>query len=411
MKRLGLFISIAVILLSSITSALSVTSRVSAFDCSEAGIEARNQFQSDNNIPFHDPCEGSGTCSAGGSAGGSAPTQLQGGTNAEKSWNYFIARGLTPVAAAGAMGNIEQESGFSASAVESNGIGLGIIQWSFDRRTKLEAAAAAAGVNLSDNDSALLFQLNYLWDGEYGKTTWSDVVNKETKIEGDTTVNSMSAEANVGNGSTLYFHAAVERSADTPSMLQHRIDNAKGFLEQFGGGGAAGNNCGGSSGSMTLEQGTQLMQDYITGTEAETLVPEQIPYCTSNQGWKANCVTFSMYFLRKFTTLNVVSADGKNIVSRNKAANPGVESGSTPKPMSVFSYSGGDASEQYGHTGVILNVDTTKGTMIIAEANCDAAGPKEVSHDPYNPFVVREVPISGTHPANVEYLYTDGKRK
>lgn len=441
-KKSSLYVLALVIAVSSITSVF-VTPAAYAAGCSPAEQEARMDFYGSSDVrPLFDPCNSGGACTATGA--GSLQSQLRGGSNAEKVWNYFIGRGLSPIAAAGAMGNIEQESGFepwigengNASIDKSKmGVGFGLIQWtntdgdSQGRRYKVMKHLEDNGVRLdatdsSQNDKALILELDWLWDGEYGKATWSEHINNETKIGGNTSVNSRSPEANIGNGAALYFHASVERSADNPTKLQERIDSAQAYLEQFGGsngststvGNSKSNNCGGggaglTSGGANLSSAQAIMQEYITSPEVETLVGEQQGLCGGDQGWRANCVTFSKYFLRKFTTIEPAAGNGKDVVANTKAANPGTESGPTPRAYSVFSYVGGDATTQFGHTGVILAVDTTKGTMIIAEANCGAAGPREVSSQPYLPFVVREAPIAGTHPSNVEYLYTDGKQK
>lgn len=421
-KRLTLFVLMLVIAVTSITSALSLPTQTYALGCSPAEREARAEFNAANDTrPLFDPCSSGGSCSVAGT--GAAQTQLRGGSNAERVWNYFIGRGLSPVAAAGAMGNIEQESGFDPWVNEGgNGIGFGLIQWSFERRTKVENALHAAGITEyteATSEKGLLIQLDYLWEEQ--SQTWSPL-NAETKVDGNTSVNPISAAANVGNGSALYFHASVERSADTPAMLQERVDSAKAYLDQFGGAGGGGasttgstSNCGGgaglTSGGMSIDQANALMQDYITNPEVDTLVGEQKGACESGSGgWRANCVTFSKYFLRKFTTIEPAPADGKDVVRNTKAANPGTESGATPRPYSVFSYTGGMATTAYGHTGVILAVDTAKGTMLVAEANCFAQGPNQVSSQIGHPFVVREARID-SHPSNTEYLYTDGKTK
>lgn len=438
-KRPSLLITAIIMAVTMTTSVLTPSTQVSAVGCSDAEKEARLDFYSSSNIiPFSDPCSSGGVCTAAGA--GSNQVNLRGSSNAEKVWNYFIGRGLSPIAAAGAMGNIEQESGFEPWIGESGnasidkskmGVGFGLIQWtntggdSQGRRYKVMKHLEDNGVRLdatdtSQNDKALMLELDWLWEGEYGKTTWSDQINNETKIEGNASINPLSPEANVGNGSTLYFHASVERSADNPIKLQERIDSAQAYLDQFGGssagtasGGGSGN-CGGgaglTSGGADLTSAQALMQEYITSPEVDTLVGEQQGLCGGDQGWRANCVTFSKYFLRKFTTIEPASGHGKDLVANTKAANPGTESGGTPRPYSVFSYVGGDATMEFGHTGVILAVDAAKGTMIIAEANCGASGSRDVSSQPYQPFVVREAPID-THPSNVEYLYTDGKQK
>ena len=421
-KKTSLYALALAIMVSSITSVLIVPTAY-AEGCSPAEQEARMDFYASSDIvPLFDPCNSGGACAAAGA--GSIQSQLRGGSNAERVWNYFIGRGLSPIATAGAMGNIEQESGFDPWVNEGgSGIGFGLIQWSFERRTKVENALRAAGITEyteATSEQGLLVQLDYLWEEQ--SQTW-EPLKAETKVEGNTSINPISAAANVGNGSTLYFHASVERSADNPTKLQERIDSAQAYLEQFGGSsggtttvGNSSNNCGASgagltSGGADLSSAQAIMQEYITSPEVVTLVGEQQGLCGGDQGWRANCVTFSKYFLRKFTTIEPAPGNGKDVVANTRAANPGTESGATPRAYSVFSYVGGDATTEFGHTGVILAVDTTKGTMIIAEANCGASGPGTVSSQPYLPFVVREAPIAGTHPSNVQYLYTDGKQK
>ena len=221
--------------------ALMVTAN---FLAPSATVSAVNDFYSSNDILFYD--SSASNCTPGGTVGSTATggtvSSLAGADNAEKVWNYFISKGLTPVAAAGAMGNIEKESSFDPLLQEKgSGIGFGLIQWSFDRRDNLEKAAAARGVsfaNGADNDAALLFQLDYLWDVEYGKPTWQDAVNAETSVDGNPSIDFR--VDNTGNGSTLVFHKLVERSGDRATGKQKRIDSAKKFLERFAGGGASG---------------------------------------------------------------------------------------------------------------------------------------------------------------------------
>lgn len=188
-----------------------------------------------------------------GTDGGSGA--LVGSDEAEKIWNYLKTRGLSDVAAAGVMGNIQQESQFKPIVEEtSGGGGFGIIQWTGERRTELESAAAAAGVSFepgADEDAALLFQLDYLWN----ELPWQDAVNAETSVAGDPSISF--ASDNTGNGSTLVFHAIVEKSGDDAGRKQIRIDNAVDILAKYGGSGGSttgtgdsGETHGGSSGSF-----------------------------------------------------------------------------------------------------------------------------------------------------------------
>ena len=74
------------------------------------------------------------------------PGVIAGSEITEKVWNYLRTAGLPAVQAAGIMGNIYGESGFNPDLVEhGNGIGFGLCQWSFGRRTELENFARSQG--------------------------------------------------------------------------------------------------------------------------------------------------------------------------------------------------------------------------------------------------------------------------
>jgi hypothetical protein len=73
------------------------------------------------------------------SGGGSSADFSGGGDAASKFYNQLISDGVSPAAAAGIVGNIEAESAFDPAAIEAgNGIGRGLIQWSYGRRTAFE---------------------------------------------------------------------------------------------------------------------------------------------------------------------------------------------------------------------------------------------------------------------------------
>ena len=83
-----------------------------------------------------DQSEGTGGCKCGGESG---DVNLVGSENAEKTWNYFIDKGLSPAQVAGIMGNLETESTFNPLAIQGGGNsknpndgnpGWGLIQWS-----------------------------------------------------------------------------------------------------------------------------------------------------------------------------------------------------------------------------------------------------------------------------------------
>lgn len=92
--------------------------------------------------------------------------------NDETSYDYFIGKGLTPVQAAGIVGNLDQESGDDPGAVQSGGPGRGIAQWSVGGRWDTDAsdnAAWYAGAH-GQNVETLDLQLDFVW---YELTTFS----------------------------------------------------------------------------------------------------------------------------------------------------------------------------------------------------------------------------------------------
>lgn len=381
-----------VIATSSITNTFVLSSKTSAVGgCSEAEKEVREEFYSDNDIPYFDICGDGGTggvCAAGsGSLTGPAPTQLVGESNPEKVWNYFIGRGLTPIAAAGAMGNMVQESAaFDPWAGEGGNrtinkglinVGFGIIQWtntggdSQGRRYQVMAHMEDNGLRLdatdkSQNDKALLSELNWLWDGEYKAMTWQAGVNAEKKVEGDPSKSFQ--DNNTGNGSTMMFHKLVERSGDQTSGKQERIDSAKDFLKKFGG---SSEGCTSAEGGLTEDQAKKFMMNYGENKNNDSIKAMNAgsgkPWTGCPGGPMSNCVSFSAFFTNKFTNLDYKGGDGKNVVPNLAAA--GAKTGTEPRLYAIFSNGfGADA----GHTGVILGIKGN--TLIVGQASCTSPG-------------------------------------
>lgn len=88
---------------------------------------------------------------------------LYGDTIEEQVWFALRDAGYSEYAVAGVMGNIYAESGFDATLIEAgNGIGFGLVQWSFGRRTKLEAYASSKGVPPSDIQTQIEFLITEL---------------------------------------------------------------------------------------------------------------------------------------------------------------------------------------------------------------------------------------------------------
>lgn len=94
---------------------------------------------------------------------------LYGNSIEEKVWFALRDAGYSEYAVAGAMGNIYAESGFNPSVIESGtGIGFGLCQWSFGRRTQLESYARSKGVEPSDLQTQIEFLITEITPGAQG---------------------------------------------------------------------------------------------------------------------------------------------------------------------------------------------------------------------------------------------------
>ncbi|UTX51585.1 hypothetical protein KI440_01365 [Candidatus Saccharibacteria bacterium TM7i] len=260
------------------------------------------QFHSSNDILFYG--EEGGLCGdSSGTSGGSAPTSLRGDSVPEKIWNYLIDRGMTPIAAAGIMGNMEAESAFNPWV--TNGIGaFGLVQWLGGRANGVKAKLSEAGITPADYndaniDKGIMVELEYLWsEGPPNiPLPFSDIaaqLNREKEVGGDTSIDGSqwdSYKANEGNGSVLYFHAAIERSSN--EGIETRIQSGKTFMEQFGGAGGSGSggDCGSiGEGGMTIEQAEALMKWWVANRDVTVTKAD---YCNGID--KYQCFSFSSF--------------------------------------------------------------------------------------------------------------------
>ncbi|MEP7204840.1 MAG: phage tail tip lysozyme [Candidatus Saccharibacteria bacterium] len=123
-------------------------------------------FYGSNDILYYNPeatCYGGAPSSGGGATGDVA---LVKSATLEQIFTLLINGGMTNVQAAAVMGNMYAESSFNSDKHEvGNDIGYGLVQWSFGRRIKLEAASMAQHVAVSD----VGFQIGFLL-GEYNSS-------------------------------------------------------------------------------------------------------------------------------------------------------------------------------------------------------------------------------------------------
>ncbi len=92
--------------------------------------------------------------------------------NSRAAYDFFRSKGLTPVQAAGIVGNLMQESNCNPMAVQSGGPGRGIAQWSVGGRWDHDSGDNAVAYASSRGASvwSLGLQLDFIW---YELTTFS----------------------------------------------------------------------------------------------------------------------------------------------------------------------------------------------------------------------------------------------
>jgi hypothetical protein len=377
-----------------------------------AAQECDELFYSSNDVIFFNPCEEFCSVSAETAA------NLSGSNNAEKIWNYYAGKGLTPVAVAGIMGNFNQESTLDpavkqnhttkALPITGDGVtGYGLAQWTYITRQAMlfakinEAGLAqylgegwgASEVNKSmppeDHDKLLQLELDFSWEGDSTKISeLKDQLNATTSVEGN-------------GGSTVIFHNTYENSSDDASQIEERVADARAFLEKYGGGTsgaepgqAACGAAGALGGVKSIDDGIAWARKYVSDTKMEygaggsevdkTLNWDggsyKVIYNFGHSGgdcWGGadcgQCVAMSGWFvLNQTADEQFLSNNGGFIVDNYQSA--GLPTGTEPRPWSIFSAK--STSEKYGnagHTGVVLGV-LDNGDVITAEVNFDGDG-------------------------------------
>lgn len=125
-----------------------------------------------------------------------------------------------------------------------------------------------------------------------------------------------------------------------------------------------------SQGGLTEEQARQFVMNYGDNKQdSSRLAMNGDSYwhtgCAGGRG--SNCVSFSRFFINKFSDSKSPSpaGDGKDTVKYLAAT--GVSTGSEPKVFSVFS-TPATSNNGYGHTGVVLGIHGD--TYIVGHASC-----------------------------------------
>lgn len=145
-------------------------------------------------------------------------------------YDFFYDKGLPHISICAMMGNITGESSWNPDAIENgSGIGFGLCQWSFGRRTQLESYG-----------TSLQHQCEFLWSeltGENTSVTGADyqwISNPSDSVDNGEGFTFSNADFRAGNGSietlTKAFCYCWERPAyATNHLTSTRIPSAKEF--------------------------------------------------------------------------------------------------------------------------------------------------------------------------------------
>lgn len=149
-------------------------------------------------------------------------------------YDFLYDKSLPHVTICAVMGNITAESSWNVDAIEhGNSIGFGLCQWSFGRRTQLEAYG-----------TSLLHQCEFLWSelsGQNRSVTGADyqwIANPADSVDNGEGFSFSNEDFLNGNGDietlTKAFCYCWERPAYATNHLQEtRIPSAKDFFNRM----------------------------------------------------------------------------------------------------------------------------------------------------------------------------------
>jgi hypothetical protein len=169
---------------------------------------------------------GYGSGGMGGTGGSVGNVTLSGSGNVEKIFNFITGKmGLTPAAAAGILGNLQQESGFNPHALGDGGTSYGIVQWHNERWNDLKNFSSNHGLDSTTLEAQLQFMAHELSSGKY-PSTWNAIRNAPNTLQG-----------------ALDAAEAWVRYYEMPNNIEHEVQvrqaNARGYWDKYGNKGAS----------------------------------------------------------------------------------------------------------------------------------------------------------------------------
>lgn len=138
-------------------------------------------------------------------------------------YNFLHGKGLPHVSICALMGNITGESSWDPNAIEAgNSIGFGLCQWSYSRRTQLEAYG-----------TSLYHQCEFLWSeltGENTATTGADyqwISDPASSVDGGEGFYCSNSDFRNGNGSIEFLTKAFCYCWERPAYATNHLDSIR----------------------------------------------------------------------------------------------------------------------------------------------------------------------------------------
>lgn len=274
-------------------------------------LDAKSSYRQQNDILYYEEgCQAatsSGSAAAGPGGGGGCGSDNP-EENKKQIWSFLKSKGLSDEAAAGIMGNMEQESSFNPKA--TNGIGCrGIVQWCFGRNDGLDSFAAGKGTKWD----CLGTQLEYMWhemteteQGQYNGNGDHLEIPLVDALNGKPFSRSSNYTGSGAYNAGAIFHDYFERANTAKGEHLGRGERAEKIYEEFTGKSAdasllgnasssGGNACPGngspSGGGIMSEECESLVKKYDTLEASGKIVAHSDGDSKSIDNDLKNCTT------------------------------------------------------------------------------------------------------------------------
>ena len=320
---------------------------------------------------------------------------IPGDDNLVKIYNYFLGKGTSQKVAAAIVGNIYQESKGDPLLIQGgkrtndpSTVGLYSNGSMFENKPGQSSVGKAWGILQWDPGNAALY-----WQKQAGVS--GDISQLETQLEiawwhlnnlaptsKKNILREMEAASSVDEATDImvrrFFGAGkpmlANRQAAAAKALSYPVDPSmqQAIGESSGlSCGNEGSSSGGSSlseGGLTEEQAKQFVINYGTNKNNSTknaMRDSSWKSCGGgSKGGGSNCVSFSEFFLNKFTDTKAPNPMGNGHQVVGNLAAKGLPTGTEPRVGAIFSIADGG----WGHTGVVLGIHGD--TIIVGHASC-----------------------------------------